>query len=65
MLNQSTEDPGKHSVLRRRRRTFNRTAETVPKLASGRPSGDGALDAKGDVTGSCYLKEYASCAVAK
>ncbi|KAF6384769.1 GRAM domain containing 1C [Rhinolophus ferrumequinum] len=51
MLNQSTEDPGKLSVLRRRRRTFNRTAETVPKLASRRPSGDGALDAKGDVTG--------------
>ncbi|KAM5276543.1 protein Aster-C isoform 4-T4 [Hipposideros larvatus] len=51
MLNQSTEDPGKLSVLRRRRRTFNRTAEAVPKLATQRPSGDGALDAKGDVTG--------------
>lgn len=77
MLNQSTEDPGKLSVLRRRRRTFNRTAEAVPKLATQHPSGDGALDAKGDVTGSCYLvqrrkilvylyeADYAFCAVAK
>ncbi|XP_036992775.2 protein Aster-C isoform X1 [Artibeus jamaicensis] len=51
MLNQSVEDPGKLSGLRRRRRTFNRTAETVPKLASRRSSGDGGVDAKGDVTG--------------
>nr|XP_035963035.1 protein Aster-C isoform X2 [Halichoerus grypus] len=51
MLNQSIEDPGKLSSLRRRRRTFNRTAETVPKLSSQRSSGDGGLDAKGDISG--------------
>ncbi|KAK2508252.1 hypothetical protein MC885_018862, partial [Smutsia gigantea] len=50
MLNQSTEDPGKLSSLRRRRRTFTRTADTVPKLSSQR-SGDVGLDAKGDITG--------------
>ncbi|XP_053774341.1 protein Aster-C isoform X4 [Desmodus rotundus] len=51
MLNQSIEDPGKLSGLRRRRRTFNRTAETVPKLSSQRSSGDGGLVAKADITG--------------
>nr|XP_045758846.1 protein Aster-C isoform X2 [Mirounga angustirostris] len=51
MLNQSIEDTGKLSSLRRRRRTFNRTAETVPKLSSQRSSGDGGLDAKGDISG--------------
>ncbi|XP_032262455.1 protein Aster-C isoform X2 [Phoca vitulina] len=51
MLNQSIEDPGKLSSLRRRRRTFNRTAETVPKLSSQCSSGDGGLDAKGDISG--------------
>ncbi|XP_073749623.1 protein Aster-C isoform X2 [Callorhinus ursinus] len=51
MLNQSIEDTGKLSGLRRRRRTFNRTAETVPKLSSQRSSGDGGLDAKGDISG--------------
>lgn len=55
VLNQSIEDPGKLSGVRRRRRTFNRTAETVPKLSSQRSSGDVGLDAKGHVTGSCYL----------
>ncbi|KAM8770855.1 protein Aster-C isoform 4-T4 [Rhynchonycteris naso] len=50
LLSQSIEDPGKLSGLRRRRRTFNRTAETVPKLSSQRSSGDG-LDTKGDITG--------------
>ncbi|XP_037691588.1 protein Aster-C [Choloepus didactylus] len=51
VLNQSIEDPGKLSGLRRRRRTFNRTAEIVPKLSSQRVSGDVGLDAKGDITG--------------
>lgn len=55
MLSQSIEDPGKPSGLRRRRRTFNRTAETVPKLSSQRSSGNGGLDAKGDTAGSCYV----------
>uniref|UniRef100_A0A452SYC7 GRAM domain containing 1C n=1 Tax=Ursus maritimus TaxID=29073 RepID=A0A452SYC7_URSMA len=55
MLNQPIEDTGKLSGLRRRRRTFNRTAETVPKLSSQRSSGDVGLDARGDVSGSCYL----------
>ncbi|VTJ79598.1 Hypothetical predicted protein [Marmota monax] len=50
-LNQSIEDPGKLSCLRRRRRTFNRTAETVPKLSSQHSSGDMGLETKGDVTG--------------
>ncbi|XP_066203494.1 protein Aster-C isoform X1 [Saccopteryx leptura] len=51
MLNQSIEDPGKLIGLRRRRRgTFNRTAEPVPKLSSQRSSGDG-LDTRGDITG--------------
>ncbi|XP_073929273.1 protein Aster-C isoform X2 [Castor canadensis] len=51
VLNQSMEEPGKLSSLRRRRRTFNRTAETVPKLSSQRSSGDMGLEAKGDITG--------------
>lgn len=55
MVNQSMEDPGKLTGLRRRRRTFNRTAETAPKLSSQRSSGDMSLEAKGDITGSCYL----------
>lgn len=50
-LSQSIEDPGKLSGLRRRRRTFNRTADTVPKLSSQRSSGDGGLDDKGDAAG--------------
>lgn len=57
MLSQSIEDPGKLSGLRRRRRTFNRTADTVPKLSSQRSSGDGGLDDKGDAAGSYYLGE--------
>ena len=52
MVNQSMEDPGKLTGLRRRRRTFNRTA---PKISSQRSSGDKSLEAKGDITGSCYL----------
>ncbi|XP_077740389.1 protein Aster-C isoform X2 [Canis aureus] len=59
MLNQSIEDTGKLSSLRRRRRTFNRTAETVPKLSSQRSSGDVGLDAKGDVSGK--KKEMENC----
>lgn len=55
MVNQPIEDPGKLSGLRRRRRTVNRTAETAPKLSSQRSSGNLGLDAKGDITGSCYL----------
>ncbi|EPY77213.1 hypothetical protein CB1_001288007 [Camelus ferus] len=51
IINQSIEDPGKLSGLRRRRRTFNRTAEAAPKLSSQRSSGDMGLDAKGDITG--------------
>ncbi|XP_004675265.1 PREDICTED: GRAM domain-containing protein 1C [Condylura cristata] len=51
MLSQSIEDPGKLSGLRRRRRTFTRTAETNPKLSSLRSSGDVGLEAKGDMTG--------------
>ncbi|KAM6223965.1 LOW QUALITY PROTEIN: protein Aster-C [Rhynchocyon petersi] len=52
VLNQSVEDPGKLSGLRRRRRTFNRTTEVVPKLSSQRSSGDLSLAVKGDITGS-------------
>ncbi|KAM9697141.1 protein Aster-C isoform 1-T1 [Dama dama] len=51
VVNQSMEDPGKLTGLRRRRRTFNRTAETAPKLSSQRSSGDMSLEAKGDITG--------------
>ncbi|XP_007516381.2 protein Aster-C isoform X1 [Erinaceus europaeus] len=51
MLSQPIEDPGKLSGLRRRRRTFNRTAETIPKLSSQHSSGDKGLDTKGDITG--------------
>ncbi|XP_049732789.1 protein Aster-C isoform X2 [Elephas maximus indicus] len=50
-LSQSIEDPGKLSGARRRRRTFNITAEVPPKLSSPRSSGDVGLDVKGDVTG--------------
>ncbi|XP_045439936.1 protein Aster-C isoform X1 [Pipistrellus kuhlii] len=50
-LSQSIEDPGKLSGLRRRRRTFNRTADTGPKLSSQRSSGDGGLDDKGAAAG--------------
>lgn len=57
MLSQPIEDPGKLSGLRRRRRTFNRTADTVPKLSPQRSSGDGDLDDKGDTAGSYYLVE--------
>ncbi|XP_006864235.1 PREDICTED: GRAM domain-containing protein 1C [Chrysochloris asiatica] len=49
-VSQSIEDPGKLSSLRRRRRTFNRTAEIVPKVSSHRPSGEVDLDVKGDIT---------------
>ncbi|GAB5576442.1 protein Aster-C isoform X1 [Prionailurus iriomotensis] len=59
VLNQSVEDAGKLSGLRRRRRTFNRTAETVPKLSSQRSSGDVGLDAKGDISGK--KKEMEIC----
>uniref|UniRef100_A0A2K6SQ54 GRAM domain containing 1C n=1 Tax=Saimiri boliviensis boliviensis TaxID=39432 RepID=A0A2K6SQ54_SAIBB len=51
ILNQAFEDPGKLAGLRRRRRTFNRTAETVPKLSSQHSSGDVGLGAKDDITG--------------
>ncbi|XP_008144831.2 protein Aster-C isoform X1 [Eptesicus fuscus] len=51
VLSQSIEDPGKLSGVRRRRRTFNRTADTAPKLAPQRSSGDGGLDDKGDAAG--------------
>uniref|UniRef100_A0A2K6SQ27 GRAM domain containing 1C n=1 Tax=Saimiri boliviensis boliviensis TaxID=39432 RepID=A0A2K6SQ27_SAIBB len=50
ILNQAFEDPGKLAGLRRRRRTFNRTAETVPKLSSQHSSGDVGLGAKDDIT---------------
>ncbi|KAM9225763.1 protein Aster-C [Dugong dugon] len=50
MLNQSIEDSGKLSGLRRRRRTFNVTAEVAPKVSSQRSSGDVGLDVKGDIT---------------
>ncbi|XP_052596693.1 protein Aster-C isoform X2 [Peromyscus californicus insignis] len=50
--NQSIEDPGKLSNLRRRRRTLNRTTtETVPKLPSPRSPIDMGFEAKGDITG--------------
>lgn len=52
VLNQSIEEPGKLSGLRRRRRTFNRTAEAPPKLSSQRSSGDVAFEAKEDLTGA-------------
>ncbi|XP_054983424.1 protein Aster-C [Sorex araneus] len=52
MLNQPIEDPGKLPVLRRRRRTCNRTMETIPKLSSRHSSGDGGPDNKGDITGT-------------
>ncbi|XP_005386464.1 PREDICTED: GRAM domain-containing protein 1C [Chinchilla lanigera] len=51
VLNQSIEDAGKLSGLRRRRRAFNRTAETVPKLTSQRSSRDTSLETKGDTPG--------------
>uniref|UniRef100_A0A2K5RCR0 GRAM domain containing 1C n=1 Tax=Cebus imitator TaxID=2715852 RepID=A0A2K5RCR0_CEBIM len=51
ILNQAFEDPGKLTGLRRRRRTFNRTAETVPKLSSQHSSGDVGLGAKDDIPG--------------
>ncbi|XP_021119111.1 GRAM domain-containing protein 1C isoform X2 [Heterocephalus glaber] len=51
VLNQSIEDAGKLSGLRRRRRTFNRTAETVPKLTSQGFSGDTTLETKADIPG--------------
>uniref|UniRef100_A0A9L0TR83 GRAM domain containing 1C n=1 Tax=Equus caballus TaxID=9796 RepID=A0A9L0TR83_HORSE len=63
VLNQSIEDPGKLSGVRRRRRTFNRTAETVPKLSSLRSSGDVGLDAKGHVTGKKKLMESCNTAL--
>ncbi|XP_013818092.2 PREDICTED: GRAM domain-containing protein 1C isoform X1 [Capra hircus] len=59
VVNQPMEDPGKLTGLRRRRRTFNRTVETAPKLSSQRPSGDMSLEAKGDITGK--KKEIESC----
>uniref|UniRef100_A0A2K6GBQ3 GRAM domain containing 1C n=1 Tax=Propithecus coquereli TaxID=379532 RepID=A0A2K6GBQ3_PROCO len=51
ILNQSIEDPGKLSSLRRRRRPFNRTTETVSKLSSQRSSGDVGLETKMGITG--------------
>lgn len=54
VLNQSIEDPGKLSSLRRRRRTLNRTAETVPKLPSQCSSIDVGFEAKGDITGKRF-----------
>ncbi|XP_069886308.1 protein Aster-C isoform X3 [Dipodomys merriami] len=48
VLNQSIEEPGKLGGLRRRRRTFNRMAESVPKLSSQRSSGDMGSEAKGN-----------------
>nr|XP_012319416.1 GRAM domain-containing protein 1C isoform X1 [Aotus nancymaae] len=51
ILNQAIEDPGKLTGLRRRRRAFNRTAETVPKLSSQHSSGDVGLGTKDDITG--------------
>ncbi|XP_070364958.1 protein Aster-C isoform X4 [Equus asinus] len=63
VLNQSIEDPGKLSGVRRRRRTFNRTAETVPKLSSQRSSGDVGLDAKGHVTGKKKVMESCNTAL--
>ncbi|XP_010359317.1 protein Aster-C isoform X2 [Rhinopithecus roxellana] len=51
ILNQAIEDPGRLTGLRRRRRAFNRTAETVPKLSSQHSSGHVGLGAKGDITG--------------
>ncbi|KAI5948576.1 protein Aster-C isoform X3 [Manis javanica] len=62
MLNQPIEDPGKLSSLRRRRRTFNRTADTVPKLSS-QHSGDVGLDAKGDITGKKKEMERSNTAL--
>uniref|UniRef100_A0A2K5D109 GRAM domain containing 1C n=1 Tax=Aotus nancymaae TaxID=37293 RepID=A0A2K5D109_AOTNA len=50
ILNQAIEDPGKLTGLRRRRRAFNRTAETVPKLSSQHSSGDVGLGTKDDIT---------------
>ncbi|XP_023479503.2 protein Aster-C isoform X4 [Equus przewalskii] len=63
VLNQSIEDPGKLSGVRRRRRNFNRTAEMVPKLSSLRSSGDVGLDAKGHVTGKKKLMESCNTAL--
>ncbi|XP_048202596.1 protein Aster-C isoform X1 [Perognathus longimembris pacificus] len=62
VLNQSVEEPGKLSGLRRRRRTFNRTAEAVPRLSSQHSSGDMGLEAKGDNIGK--KKEVESCNMA-
>uniref|UniRef100_A0A8D2B7V1 GRAM domain containing 1C n=1 Tax=Sciurus vulgaris TaxID=55149 RepID=A0A8D2B7V1_SCIVU len=57
VLNQSIEDPGKLSGLRRRRRTFNRTAETITKLSSQHSSGDMGLETKGNITGSLWINQ--------
>ncbi|XP_069328736.1 protein Aster-C isoform X1 [Eulemur rufifrons] len=62
ILNQSIEDPGKLSSLRRRRRPFNRTTETVPKLSSQRSSGNVDLETKMGITGK--KKELESCSIA-
>ncbi|XP_075857658.1 protein Aster-C isoform X2 [Microcebus murinus] len=62
ILNQSIEDPGKLSSLRRRRRPFNRTTETVPKLSSQRSSGDVGLEIKMGISGK--KKELESCSIA-
>ncbi|XP_040606731.1 protein Aster-C isoform X5 [Mesocricetus auratus] len=51
VLNQSIEDPGKLSSLRRRRRTLNRTTETISKLSSQCSSIDMGFEARGDISG--------------
>ncbi|XP_045142125.1 protein Aster-C isoform X2 [Echinops telfairi] len=48
VVNQSIEDPGKLSGLRKRRRPFSRPAEIVPKLSSQRSSGEAGLAVKGN-----------------
>nr|XP_045003273.1 protein Aster-C isoform X2 [Jaculus jaculus] len=55
MLNQSVEDPGKLSGLRRRRRALSRAAEVMPKLSSQCSSGDMRLEARGTISGKQKL----------
>ncbi|XP_075399573.1 protein Aster-C [Tenrec ecaudatus] len=62
VVSQATEDPGKLSGLRRRRRPFNRTAEIIPKRSSQRSSGEAGVDVKGDITEK--QKGMESCSMA-
>ncbi|XP_053420183.1 protein Aster-C isoform X1 [Nycticebus coucang] len=59
ILNQSTEDPGKLSSLRKRRRPFNRTETVAKRNSSQRSPGDVGLETKMGITGK--KKEVENC----